>query len=139
MRKHLKTLLILSAVAMPISACSGHLHGNTDGAYNKHSMNCKISKSMDKAKHSAENTLKALDEAAANTTDTATKKRLQKLISDADKLANSIGKCKKMCDVKGKEAAAPAAKATHKKHHAAKTAAPATTAPAAAPKAAMHK
>lgn len=110
MNKHLKTLLIVSAILMPISACSGNLHGKNDGAMG--GANCKITRNIEKAQKHADKTLKELDEAAASTTDVATKKRLKKLAKDADKLSHDIGQCKKICDTKGKDAkATPAAKA----------------------------
>lgn len=126
MNKHLKTLLIVTTIILPLSACSGHLRGKTDSGYAKDAKHCKLSKSMEKAQKNADKVLKALDDAAANTSDAATKKHLQKIIKDADKLANEIGKCKRMCDAKANgENAAPDAKAKKKK------AAPATK-PAAA-------
>lgn len=131
MHKHLKTLLIASVILLPISACSGHLHGKNDTA-SVGSAHCKMTKNMEKAQKSADKVLKELDEAAANATDEATKKNLKKIIKEADKLANDIGQCKRMCDAKAaKGESAPAEKAKHKKaHHAAK---PAAATPAAAP------
>jgi len=131
MNKHLKTLLIVSAISLSTSACS-HFHGKSDAATAGGQQQCKIMKSLDKAKVNADKTLKELDNASTSAIDAATKKRIGKLIKDADRLSNEISKCKKICDVKteGKDAA-PAKKA---KHH--KKSAPAAAKPAADAKAA---
>lgn len=135
MNKKLKTLLLVSALSLSVSACAGKWHGkNASGDYEQKKMSCKMTKSMEKAQKNADNVLKALDEAAANAKDEATKKRLGKIIKDADKLSNEIGKCRRMCDANAEKSAAKSDTNAVKssKHHAKKAAGN------AAPSAAAH-
>ncbi len=120
MNTRLKTLLTVSAITLSLSACAGNMHG-------KNSMQCKVSKHLMQAQRDADNLSKNLQGAVDSVKDAATKKRLQKIVMDADKVSKSIGQCKKMCDAKkmeGKKAEGKKspAKSGHKGHHATKAA-----------------
>ena len=134
MNKSLKTLLLVSTIVLPLSACSGHLHGKNDDGY-YHKMHCKHSKNLDRAKSSAENTLRELDRAVANTSDEATRQRLQKIVKNADKLSEEISQCQRMCEAKMHGDSTSGKKEKHKKvnHSAKPAAAPQAAAPAPAP------
>lgn len=128
MNKSLKTLLLVSTIILPLSAC-GHMHGKGGSAANQ----CKVSPHLEKAQKGLATVTSDLQAAATEAKDADAKKRLGKLAKESEKLSASIGKCKKMCDAKheAKDAKA-AAKPAHKKAHHAKPAAP-VAAPAATP------
>jgi hypothetical protein len=129
MNKSLKTLLLVSTIVLPLSAC-GHMHAKGNMMNGKQ---CKVSRNLDRAQRDLVSATDDLQAAADAAPDASVKKKLHDMARDAAKLADKAGSCKKMCDSKhDKEDMKPAAKPAHKKAHHAKPAAPVAPAPAKA-------
>jgi|GEM_PF-4306928 len=129
MTKNLKTLLLVSAISLTVSACA-----HNQGKDSANGMPCKMTEHLKAASASTDKVVKELNDAATETTDAKRKKHLNKLIKEANVLSKDISKTKAMCDVKKDAEKAPVAKKTKKPAKVVVTPATPAAAPAATDK-----
>jgi hypothetical protein len=130
MTKNLKTLLLVSAICLSVSACAHK--GNKNLADGKP---CKMLEHVKAAGASADNAAKELSGASDEVMDAKKKKHFSKLVKEAETLSKNISKAEALCEVKHQDAKTPVAK----KAHAKAKAKAAKVAPAAVPATAAEK
>jgi hypothetical protein len=111
MTKNLKTLLLISTIALSVSACSHKGHHAAKAAADAET--CPVKSHLTTARASAENVVKELKEVKGILSEVEHGKKnrkLCKLIKDAETLVKDMDKHKNLCDIKQDEKGEPVLK-----------------------------